>query len=55
MLDNDRIAVAVLNAAKRHPAVARRNDRRPGRRGVVDATVRANGIEHRMPAIQIEA
>jgi len=54
MLEDDRIAVAVLHAAEHDFPIACREYRRARRRRVVDTSVRPNGIENRMSPIEIE-
>ena len=51
----DDIAVAALAPDEADPAFAGGAHRRADRRGVVDATVCANGVEHRVAARRIEA
>ena len=52
VLQNDRVAVAVLDATKTDFSVTGRNDRCAGRRGIIDAAVGADCIQYRMPTIE---
>ena len=54
VLDHDGVAVAALDAAEDHLAVAGGPDRRSDRRRVIDALVGANRIEDRVLAVRIE-
>jgi hypothetical protein len=54
MLNNDRIAIAILFTAKDHFPIACRLDWRTAWRRVIDTTMRPNRVQDRMFAARIE-